>query len=390
MNTELRKVRKPVIDLEILRKSKVEMFESRPLTASPMSSLSQIIGILEKNDANEVFIEDGDKVGVVSIRDVLKASENLGMRASSLMTIVPKLSPSDAVERAAAFMSDYRLRALPVGEKKVDGAVTVESLCQALLPINEFGRIKIDKLMKKDPITIGKSESASKARSVMVEHSIDHLPVLDSGKVRGILLSNQVVLSMFPKEKLEQGTFSREATKYSSIKASELMDTDILVCAPDERASDVLKRMIEQDKTYALMKQWDELQGIATLRDFVALLVEPEKPDFPAYIVGLPDDPSEAHLAQAKFFKEAKALRRSFPDIEEIRAMIKTKSVPSGRHRYEISVSIEARGKIHAYSAEGWDLPVAFEGLQGKMKRILTQRPDKRKRESTRKSYLAK
>jgi CBS domain-containing protein/ribosome-associated translation inhibitor RaiA len=383
-------VRKPVIDLETLRKSKVEMFESKPLTASPMSSLSEIIGILEKNDVNEVFIEDGDKVGVVSIRDVLRAHEILGMRASSLMTIVPKLSPSNAVERAAAFMSDYRLRALPIGEKKIDGAVTVQSLCRALLPIKEFGRIKIDKLMKKDPITIGKSEPASKARSVMVEHGVDHLPVLDSGKVRGILVSNQVVLSMFPKEKLEQSMLSGEATKYSSIRASELMDTNILVCEPDDRASDVLKRMIEQDKTYALMSQWDELQGIATFRDFVALLVEPEEPDFPAYIVGLPDDPFEAHLARAKFFKEAKALRRSFPDIEEIRATIKMKSVPSGKHRYEISVSIETRGKIHAYSAKGWDLPVAFEGLQGKMKRILTQKPDKRKRESTRKSFLAK
>lgn len=379
-----------MIDLESLRKSKVEMFKSRPFTASPMSSLSEIIGILEKNDIYEVFIENGDKVGVVSIRDVLRASDILGMRASSLMTVVPKLSPGDAVGRAAAFMSDYHLRTLPVGDKKVDGAVTVQSLCQALLLVNEFGRIKIDKLMKKDPITIGKSESASKARSVMVKHSIDHLPVLDSGRVRGILLSNQVVLSMFPKEKLEQGMLSGEATKYSSIKASELMDTNILVCEPDERASDVLKRMIEQDKTYALMKQWDELQGIATYRDFVALLVEPEKPDFPAYIVGLPDDPFEAHLARAKFFKGAKALRRSFPDIEEIRATIKTKSVSSGSHRYEISVSIETHGKIHAYSAEGWDLPVAFEGLQGKMKRILTQRPDKRKRGSIRKSFLAR
>jgi CBS domain-containing protein len=383
-------VRKAVIDLETLRKSKVEMFESKPLTTSLTSSLPEIIGILEKNDVNEVFIEDDGKVGVVSIRDILRASEISGMKASSLMTIVLKLSPSDAVERAAAFMNDYRLRALPVGEKKVDGAVTVQSLCKALLPIKEFRRIKIDKLMKKDPVTIGKSESASKARSVMIKHNIDHLPVMDSGKVRGILLSNQVVLSMFPKEKLEQGMLSGEATKYSSTKAWELMNTDILVCEPDERASDVLKRMIEQDKTYALMKQWDELQGIATYRDFVTLLVESEKPDFPAYIVGLPDDPFEAHLAQAKFFKEAKALRRSFPDIEEIRATIRTKSVLSGRQRYEITVSIETRGKIHSYSAEGWDLAIAFEGLQGKMKRILTQRNDERRRGSKRKSFLAK
>jgi CBS domain-containing protein/ribosome-associated translation inhibitor RaiA len=379
-----------MINLEMLRKSKVEDFASSPLMASPISSLSEIIGILDKNDAYEVFIQDDDKVGVVSIRDILRTSNILGMRASSLMTVVHKLSPNDSVEKAAAFMSDYRLRASPVGETKIDGTVTAKSLCRALLQVKEFEGVRIDKLTKKDPITIGKSESASKARSVMVEHGIDHLPVLDSGRVRGILLSNEVALTMFPKEKLEQGTLSGEATKYSRIIASELMDMDILVCEPDERALDVLRRMLEQEKTCALMMQWDELQGIATYRDFVALLVEPEKPDFPAYIVGLPDDPLEAQLARARFFKEAKALRRSFPEVEEIRATIKTKSsMPGSRNRYEVNVSIEARGKIHAYSTEGWDLPMAFEGLEGKMKRILTQRRDKRKRGSTRKSFLA-
>jgi CBS domain-containing protein/ribosome-associated translation inhibitor RaiA len=377
-----------MINLEMLRKSKVEDFASSPLMASPISSLSEIIGILDKNDAYEVFIQDGDKVGVVSIRNILRTSNILGMRASSLMTVVHKLSPNDSVERAAAFMSDYRLRASPVGETKIDGTVTAKSLCRALLQVKEFESVKIDKLTKKDPITIGKSEPASKARSVMVEHVIDHLLVLDSGRVQGILLSNEVALTMFPREKLEQGTLSGEATKYSHIIASELMDTNVLVCEPNERASDVLKRMLDQEKTCALMMQWDELQGIATYRDFIALLVEPEKPDFPAYIVGLPDDPLEAQLARARFFKEAKALRRSFPEVEEIRATIKTKSIPGSRNRYEVKVSIEARGKIHAYSTEDWDLPMAFEGLEGKMKRILTQRRDKRRRGSTRKSFL--
>jgi CBS domain-containing protein/ribosome-associated translation inhibitor RaiA len=348
------------------------------------------MGILEKNEAYEVFIQDGDKVGAISIRDILRTSNILGMRASSLMTVIHKLSPNDPVERAAAFMCDYRLRASPVGDTKIDGAVTTQSLCRALLQVKEFESVRIDKVTKKDPITIDKSESASRARSLMIEHGIDHLPTLDSGRVCGILLSNQVILSMFPKEKLEQGTLSGEATKHSRIKASELMDMDILVCEPNERALDVLKRMLEQEKSYALMKQWDELQGIATYRDFVALLVEPEKPDFPAYIVGLPDDPLEAHLARARFFKEAKALRRSFPEVEEIRATIKTKSMPGSRHRYEVSVSIETHGKIHAYSTEGWDLPMAFEGLQSKMKRVLTQRRDKRKKGSTRKSFLVR
>ncbi len=379
--------RETVIDLEALRKSKLEMFESNSLVASPKSSMSEIVGILEKNNLNEVFIEDGEKVGVVSIMDVLRASDVLGMKASSLMSFVPKLLPSDAVGRAAAFMSDYRLRSFPVGRKQLEGVVTVQSLCRALLSIEEFGKIKIDKLMKKDTVTIGKNESAFKARSVMGQHSIDHLPVLDSGRVCGMLLSNEVVVSMFPKEKLGQGMLSGEAKKYSDIKVADLMDTDVLDCKPEENAADVLKRMMERGKTYVAVKQWDELQGITTYRDFVELLVEPEEFDVPAYIVGLPDDPYESHLARTKFFKEAKALRRSFPDIEEIRATIKTKSEPSGSHRYEINVSVEARGKIHSFSAAGWDLPLAFDGLQGKMKRMLTQKTGRRRKQTSRKSF---
>lgn len=180
---------------------------------------------------------------------------------------------------------------------------------------------------------------------------------------------------------------SGEAKRYSDIKVADLMDTDVLACEPDENASDVLRRMMERGKTYVAVKQWEELQGITTYRDFVELLVEPEEFDVPAYIVGLPNDPYESHLARAKFFKAAKALRRSFPDIEEIRATIKTKSEPSGSHRYEINVSVEAHGKIHSFSAAGWDLPLAFDELQGKMKRMPTQKPDRRRKQRSRKSF---
>jgi ribosome-associated translation inhibitor RaiA len=143
--------------------------------------------------------------------------------------------------------------------------------------------------------------------------------------------------------------------------------------------------MIEQDKTYAVAEFGEELQGIVTYRDFVGFLAEPEETAVPAYIIGLPNDPFEAQLAQIKFIKEANALRKSFPNIEEIRATIKTKQVSSGKHRYEVSVSIKTHGKIYAYSADGWDLPLAFDGIQSKMKRLLTQKPDRRRRESIRK-----
>ncbi len=373
-------------DLESLRASKVESFESKPIVVSPSSSVSEIIGTLQRNDAYEAFVEDGAKTGIVTLRDILKAQDISNMKVSTIMVPISKLSPNETIGKAARLMSDYRLRALPIGrERRIDGMVTVQAMCQSLLSIREFGEPRIDKIMKRDPVTVGKKDSVSKARSLMVKHGIDHLPVLDSGRLCGILLSSQLVASMLPKERLAKGTLSGETAGYSDLKVQGLMDANILTCEPEEKASAVLRRMIEQSKTYAIVKLWDELQGIVTYRDFVGLLAEPEELDVPAYLMGLPDDPFEAHLAQDKFIREARTLRKSFPAIQEIRATIKTKKVSSGKQRYEVSVSITTPGKVHAYSAEGWGLPMIFDDIGDKMKRLLARKSDNRQRESIRK-----
>jgi CBS domain-containing protein/ribosome-associated translation inhibitor RaiA len=375
-------------DLERLRASYVESYESKPLVASPSSFVSEIIGVLQSNEAYEAFIEEGNKTGIVTMRDILKAPDIANMKASSIMTPIAKLSPNETVGKAARLMSDYRLRALPIGrERKIDSAITIQATCQSLLSIKEFAQVRIGKIMKRDPVTIGKNDSMSKARSLMVKHGIDHLPVLDSGKLCGMLLSSQIVLSLFPKERLSKGTLSGEAAGYSDLKVSGLMDTDVLTCEPEEKASEALKKMIQQRKTYTIVKLWDELQGIATYRDFVGFIAEPEALDVPAYIVGLPDDPFEAELARMKFIREAKTLRKSFPTIEEIRAAIKTKQVSSGKHRYEVSVSVKTTGRVHAFSEQGWDLPFIFDELGGKMKRLMTKKPERRQKETIRKRF---
>jgi len=360
--------------LKSLKASRVEDFKSKPIIVSSASPVSEIIGTLEHNNAYEVFIQEEDKVSTITLREILKASD-ISMSASSLMFRVPKLSSDDTVGKAAKLMNDYRLRALPiVSEGTIEGAVTTQSLCQALLSVRMFRRVKITKVMTKKPTTIDAEESISKARSLMLNKGVDHLPVLDSGMLCGILLSNDIVLSMFPKEGLERGAFVSEPSSYLNIKVSGFMDSKVLVCDPKERASAVLKKMIENEKTYYVVHHWREIQGIVTYRDFTYFLAEPEKLDIPAYIVGLPDDPFESQLAKIKFMRNAKALRKAFPKIEEIRSTIKTKNVSGDRCRYEVNVLIEASGKRYVYSQEGWELPSIFDLITEKMMKLLTKR----------------
>jgi len=142
--------------------------------------------------------------------------------------------------------------------------------------------------------------------------------------------------------------------------------------------------MTKQRKTYAVVKLWHEIQGIATYRDFIVFLAEPEEIEIPVYIVGLPDDPFEAGLAKIKFLRDAKSLCKSFPKIEEIRSTIKTEDLFGDRRRYEVNVSIRSAGKIYTYTEEGWDLPSIFDLIADKMKRLLTKKR-KRWRKSLRK-----
>jgi len=373
--------------LESLRSSKVGNFESKPIVISPTATVSEIIGTLRHYDAYEVFVQEGSKVGSITMREILKASEISSMRASSLMFYVAKLSPKDTVGRAARLMSDYRLRALPIiGERTIQSAVTAQSLCRALVSVKAFGNAAISKMMKRNPIEIGKNESISRARRLMLESNIDHLPVLDSGKLCGIILSNHIVFTMFPREGLEKGALVSKPAGYLDLKVSGLMDLDTLVCDPKEKASDVLRSMMKQGKTYSIVKLWDEPQGIVTYRDFIAFLAEPEELDIPAYIVGLPDDPFEAELARMKFMRWAKTLCKSIPRIEEMRSTIKTKDISGERRRYEVDVSIVSAGKVYAYSERGWDLPSVFDSIIDKAKRLLTKKRVRRQRESLRKT----
>ena len=170
--------------MESLKDSRVDGFETKPIIVSSTDPISEVMGVLKQNDAYEVFIQEEDKVSMITIREILKASDISNMRASSLMFYVPKLSPDDTVGKAAKLMNDYRLKALPiVSEGTIEGAVTTQSLCRALiLSKKKLRGVRISRIMTRNPVTIDKDESVSKARRLMINHGIDHLPVLDSGK----------------------------------------------------------------------------------------------------------------------------------------------------------------------------------------------------------------
>ena len=163
---------------------------------------------------------------------------------------------------------------------------------------------------------------------------------------------------------------------------ADAMDRNPLSCPPDTAAEQALSLMLDNAKTGVLVTQWEELQAIATQRDFMTLLAEVEpEPEVPVFMVGLPEDPFESEATKAKFNRIIRQLNRVFPDILEARSIIKSKhKAGTERGRYEVTVQIRTPRDSFSYSEEGWELPLVYDLITDRLKRLMTKKQKPRRR----------
>ncbi len=353
------------------------------LVESPLgSNLSKIIGLLRERGVYEVFIPEGTRCGMISARDVLKTTNIESTKPSAVMSYIPVLSKDYPVREVARLMADYRIRSVPISDgRKIIGQVNCARLLQELK--GKIGSdLRITSLATKNPITIDKASKMGKARDLLIRKRIDHLPVTADGRVVGIVTSTQIASTIAPPERVGSKSMKPETRRVFDFPVVDVMELNPLSLAPDASAEQALDSMLKGAKTCVLVTQWEELQGIATQRDFMTLLAEAEpEPEVPVFMIGLPEDPFEAEATKAKFKRTINQLQRSFPDILEARSVIKSKFTKPGkeRGRYEVTVHIKTPRDSYSYSEGGWELPAVYDIITDRLKRLLTQKQKRRR-----------
>jgi CBS domain-containing protein len=368
-----------------LRNQPIEPFLSDLVSLPADSSLAKVVGVLREKGVYEVFLPEDGRCGIISARDVLKIGSVEATRASAFMSYVPAMRKESAVGEIARLMTDYRIRAVPISDgRKIIGQVNSLNLL-AKLKGGIGGGMRITSLAARDPITIESEASCAKARDLMIRKRIDHLPVTEETRVEGIITSSDIVAHTTPSERLGSKSMKPEMRGIFDFGVKDAMDNTPLACSPETTAENALEMMLTSNRTYILVAQWEELQGIVTHRNFMSLLaeVEPEV-DVPIFIVGLPEDPFEAEATKAKFRRIVNQLLRVFPDIVEARSVIKSKFTKPGkeRGRFEVTVQIRTSKHSYTYSEQGWELPAVYDVITNRLKRLMTnKRKPRRPRE---------
>lgn len=117
---------------------------------------------------------------------------------------------------------------------------------------------KISKYMTMTPHSIGKDQTLARASDVMREFKIRHLPVLEGGRVLGILSERDVLVVE---------TFKDVDPKKVSVE--EAMSPAPYAVSPEAALDEVVGEMAEHKYGSAVIMQNDKLVGIVTTVDLM-------------------------------------------------------------------------------------------------------------------------
>ncbi len=371
--------------LKKVREAKISSILKPAKAVESGSSISKVIDLMLSKNMYDVFSVDKKEVLTTNAREILN-TRNVSSDISNLLHKTSALRKSDSVGDAATVMSHYRTRSVPVVEDgQIIGQVHSKDIV-SLLNQQNLHWITANSILVPNPVTIKNSESLATARRVMMSMRIDHLPVIRSGKISQVLTSMHLLQTLKPKERIGSDMRGLNIlTKFES-PVGNLGSTRIPNCLTNAPLSTVIDSMLKADATCCLLTLWDNLHGIITYKDLLNLLETRIESEIPLYIIGLPEDMSNAEIVRTKFAKIIQNLRKVYPEVEEAKASIKTVHNPtSNRNHYRVKVRVFTPYAGHNYEELGWDLSKIFDTLGSRIIRNLSKRSKTRWKTSIRK-----
>ena len=377
--------------LQDIQSVKIKHLISKATLIEPSDKLSTVIGKILKDNVYDVFYLDGKSVLSTNVRALLNAKNIIKMNVEPFLYPIPHLTVNDSIQKAANIIAHYRIREVPIVEKnEIIGVITAKSILK-LLSTKDNRWIKANLIYTQNPIIISSGESLSNARRTMTAKRLDHLPVMNKGKIQQVLTSTHVLELIIPRE--SQGRKSRGITTLHKLESriGNIGSTRIPQCTTNDDLNKIANLMLKADTSCCLVNLWGNLQGIITFRDILGLLATKiDDAPIPLYIVGLPEDQKNINLIGKKFENTLKRLQKVYSEIHEARVSVKQQRTGGKKEgKYEVSIMITT--SHHApiiQSSIGFDLSHVLEELSQKLLRTLSKRAKTRSKTSIRKIDL--
>ncbi|ODS41949.1 MAG: hypothetical protein MSIBF_00905 [Candidatus Altiarchaeales archaeon IMC4] len=250
-------------------------------------SLVEAMDIMEKRHISHLLVRENDEIiGIVTGRDIARkladahdlATENK-MRethfhvSSSVIMDLKTISPDTGIIDAAKMMIEDSVSALPIVEDgKITGIVTKTDLIKELVNSKK----KIGDFYRKKPLELPPGTTIVHARKAMIDAGVNLLLVVDDDVLKGILSEKDIASGL--------REFRRALDKYKHADIHRLKVDDFMTRGPatitkDDTVSDAVKIMLDRKISgLPVVSGTSLVAGILTKTDLVKGMAEGELP----------------------------------------------------------------------------------------------------------------
>ena len=358
-----------------------DVFSKKFCTVNENDALSKSLELLKKDQPPALAVLDakGKYAGVIARRWILRARlDPSTAKVKTLMRPAPKVDPNMSLSKAAKLMIQSGVKQLPVFEKeKLRGFVTDEDIIHGAVT-QEWGNDQIGTVMTKAPFTIEADRTVGAVLSLFKEHDISHLPVMESGKLVGIVSTKDVIEAVFqPTERQRIGDIVGERVQVLTIPAKGIMNSPVVTVTPETTLKDAEKKMHRQNVHSLAVVFKEKLVGIVTKLDFLEPISQMEELDrrltVQFAVKGMEIDQSMQDFMMGEF----DAFTRKFKDLLESGTLFVYMKVHGGSHKGQPLVhcrlklrTVKGVKGFFVSSGEGWGVEPTF--------RVALDRLDKR------------
>jgi predicted transcriptional regulator len=249
------------------------VFSKKFVTVNENDPLSKCLDLFKKEMPPVIAVldEKGKYAGVISRRWVIRSRlDPSTTKVKSLMRPASKVSKEVSLSKTARLMIESGVRQLPVFEKnRLVGFVTDEDIIHGAVT-QEWGKTTIEKIMTKTPHVIEANRSVGAVLSLFREHGVSHVPVVDRGKLTGIISIQDIIEQIFqPRQKQTLGEIVGEKVPVLSIPAKGIMAQPVITVASDASLREAAEKMHKQGVSCLVVMSKERLAGIVTKLDFL-------------------------------------------------------------------------------------------------------------------------
>jgi CBS domain-containing protein len=233
--------------------------------------LTKVLGIFSETGDDVVVVVErgsGQLVGVINKKLVIKPKLNpTNLLSRTVIQKPPRIIPDTEIAEAARLMLESGLRSTPVVlDGKPVGIVKALDLVDAAADI--LRNVKVVDVMTRDPITVGALETIGKAVALMRDNGVSRLPVVDRGRLVGIVTVQDIVEKLVkPRERISKGDLIGEKVATLGNSVSSIMVRQVYTSNPSESLLSAVEKMKNQDITSLVVTDRNRVVGILTVLD---------------------------------------------------------------------------------------------------------------------------